>query len=117
MLAGEKSVGTSASVMVTVNEHVAVWPQLLFAVQLTMVVPFEKIEPGAGEQVAVAGPESPFAVAAKLTRAEHWRASARATISAGQETREVGAAVFRKTERWPPQICPINNPNEASLFK
>nr|WP_242660457.1 hypothetical protein [Bacillus luti] len=46
-------VGGSVSFTVTVNEHVAVFPDASVAVQVTGVVPTEKKDPEAGEQEKV----------------------------------------------------------------
>ena len=45
--------GFSVSVTVTVKLHVAVFPEVSVAVQLTVVVPFGKAVPEAGEQLVV----------------------------------------------------------------
>ena len=53
MFAGHAMVGFSASVTVTVKLHVALFPDVSVAVQLTVVVPTGKVEPDAGEQTTV----------------------------------------------------------------
>ena len=45
------------SLTVTVNEQLAVLPDASLTVQVTVVVPFENVEPDAGIQVGVPTPE------------------------------------------------------------
>jgi hypothetical protein len=60
------------STTVTVNEQaVDVLPLASVAVQLTVLVPFWKVEPDGGVQLAVAPEQLSFAVAEKVTTAEH----------------------------------------------
>jgi hypothetical protein len=49
-LAGQVTTGFSVSFTVTLNEHVAVFPEASVAVQVTLVVPNAKVLPDAGEQ-------------------------------------------------------------------
>jgi hypothetical protein len=53
MFAGHVIIGGSVSLTVTVNEHVAVFPDASVAVQVTVVVPSWKVEPEAGTHIAV----------------------------------------------------------------
>ena len=53
MSGGQTMVGGSVSFTVTVNEQVAVLPELSVAVQTTGVVPFGKVDPDGGLQVTV----------------------------------------------------------------
>ena len=50
MLAGQETVGPWVSLTVTVNEHCAVLPKKSVTVQVTVVTPFGKVDPGDGEQ-------------------------------------------------------------------
>jgi hypothetical protein len=56
MLAGQAIVGASVSVTVSENVQELELPLGSVAVQVTLVVPFTKVEPLAGEQVTVAVP-------------------------------------------------------------
>ena len=56
MLAGQVIEGGCVSLTVTGNMHVAVLPLVSLAVQVTVVVPFWKVEPDGGEQDGVRGP-------------------------------------------------------------
>jgi hypothetical protein len=64
--------GASVSLMVTVNVQllVDVLPLASVAEQVTVVMPFGKVEPDGGVQVAVAPGQLSLAVAVKLTTAE-----------------------------------------------
>ena len=53
IFAGHAMVGFSVSLTVTVKVHVAVLPDASVAVQVTVVVPFGKAVPEAGEQLVV----------------------------------------------------------------
>ena len=53
MFAGHVMVGPSVSLTVTVKEQLAVLPDASVAVHVTVVVPFAKVEPEAGEQLVV----------------------------------------------------------------
>ena len=65
MLAGQVIVGGSSSVTVTVKLQVAeLWPAASVAVQVTVVVPFGKLEPLGGVQLAVAPGQLSLGVAA-----------------------------------------------------
>lgn len=76
---------------VTVNEQLPVLPAASVAEQVTVVVPTGKAEPDAGVQTGVIAPSHPsFAVAVKLTTAEHCPASLLAVMGDGQVT--VGAS-------------------------
>lgn len=79
MLAGQVIVGACVSLTVTVNEQLG--PAVV--VQVTVVVPFGKKEPEAGEQVIV--PQLPEAVGAGyVTVAPHWFGSFDLVRFAGQ---------------------------------
>ena len=54
---GQATVGGCVSLTVTVNEQLAVLPDASLTVQVTVVVPFENVEPDAGIQVGVPTPE------------------------------------------------------------
>lgn len=56
MLAGHVIVGGCVSLTVIVNVHVAVLPDESATVQVTVVVPFGKNEPDAGEQTGAPTP-------------------------------------------------------------
>lgn len=59
-------------------------PEASIAEQFTVVVPFGKFEPEAGEQVTVAEPELSVAVTLKFTTAPHWPAVVVVTMFCGQ---------------------------------
>jgi hypothetical protein len=83
--AGHVMTGASVSLTVTVNEQLEVLPLPSSAVQVTVVVPTEKLEPDAGTQVTVgAGLQLSVAVAVKLTTAAQVPTSLLTTIGAGQ---------------------------------
>src|SRR5438132_14277186 len=84
MLAGQVIVGASLSLTVTVKEQVAVLPLVSVAVQVTVVVPWAKVEPLAGLQVGGAPGKVTEAVAAKVTTALELPASLFVTMFAGQ---------------------------------
>lgn len=65
MLLGHVIVGFSVSLTVTVKLHglALMFPLASVAVQVTVVVPFENVEPEAGVQLAVAPGQLSFAVA------------------------------------------------------
>jgi len=85
VLAGQLTVGGSLSLTLTVNEQEAVLPEASVAVQVTVVVPFKKVEPDGGLQLTVAPGQLSVTVAEKLTTAEHWPGSVLVTMLAGQE--------------------------------
>jgi hypothetical protein len=86
MFAGQPAItGASASTTVTVNEHVAVFPDVSVAVQLTVVVPFEKIEPDAGVQTTDASAQLSLPVGiVHATTALHRPGSVFTTMLLGQ---------------------------------
>jgi len=57
ILAGQVMVGACVSLTVTVNEQLAVLLDASVTEQLTVVVPFGKVEPEAGIQAGVPTPE------------------------------------------------------------
>jgi hypothetical protein len=64
-------VGGSRSRTTTVKPHAAVLPDASVAVQLTVFVPFAKIEPLGGVQMALTPGQLSERVAAKMTLAVH----------------------------------------------
>jgi hypothetical protein len=78
------------SATVTLKLHAAVLPEASVAVQVTGVVPTEKL-PAAGTQTTLAPGQLSLTVALKLTVAEQVPASALVLMSAGQPT--TGASV------------------------
>ena len=66
MLAGQVICGFSVSLTVTVKEQVAGLPLASLTVQLTVVVPFGKVEPEGGVQVGVPVPVQLSVVAGVL---------------------------------------------------
>jgi hypothetical protein len=54
--------GASVSLTLTVNEHIAVLPDVSVAVQVTVVMPTGKNTPGAGEQITLTTPQPSEAV-------------------------------------------------------
>ena len=83
MGAGQVMAGGSVSLTVTVKVHVAVFPDASVAVQVTVVVPFGKAEPEAGEQLVVTPGQLSLAAGAKVTTAEHWPGSVDLVMFAG----------------------------------
>jgi hypothetical protein len=85
--------GASASTTVTVNEHVAVFPEVSVAVQVTVVVPFGNADPDAGEQTTEARPQLSLPVGmVHVTTALQSPGSVFATMFAGQPERVGGIA-------------------------
>ena len=73
MLAGHVIEGACVSLIVTVNEQVAELLDASITEQLTVVVPFGKVEPDGGVHTGVPTPgQLSVAVGVKLTTAEHW---------------------------------------------
>src|SRR5258706_327125 len=72
MFAGQVIAGACESVTVTVKVHEPVLPLGSVAVQVTVVVPFTKVEPDAGEQLTVTVPaQLSFGVGVGYSNAEH----------------------------------------------
>ena len=92
MLCGQDATGSSQSLIVTLNEQVAVRPAASVATTLTVVVPTGKNEPEAGVATTVTPGQLSFAGVLKLTIAPHWPASLHCVMPAaaprllGQET-------------------------------
>src|SRR5437660_10855078 len=87
MFAGQWATGASLSVTVTLKLQLPSLFALSLDLQVTVVVPTAKGVPLAGEQVTAVGPSQlSFALAEKLTTAEHWPASLALIIGAGQLT-------------------------------
>ena len=57
IFAGQVIAGACVSLTVTVNVHEALLPLASLTVQVTVVVPFGKVEPDAGTQDAAPTPE------------------------------------------------------------
>jgi hypothetical protein len=77
--------GASVSLTVTVKVQVAVPPDGVVAVQLTVVVPFGKTEPDGGVQLIVTACwQASVAITVKFTTAEHCPGSVDVTMFAGQ---------------------------------
>lgn len=71
-LAGQVIVGACVSLTVTVKEQLAGLPAASLTVQLTVVVPFGKVEPDGGVQTGVPTPvQLSETVGAKVTTFEH----------------------------------------------
>jgi len=83
MFAGQLATGGWVSFTVTVKLHDAVLPAPSIAVQVTVVLPREKVEPLAGTQAMVA-PQLSVAVDVNVTTAEHWFGSLAWVKFAGQ---------------------------------
>jgi hypothetical protein len=64
MLAGHVITGSCVSLTVTVNEHDAVFPAPSVAVAVTVVTPFGKIDPDAGDDRIVGVEQLSVAVGA-----------------------------------------------------
>lgn len=64
-------VGACVSLTVTVKLHEFVLLEVSVAVQLTVVVPFMKVEPAGGVHTTVAPGQLSFTVALYVTTAEH----------------------------------------------
>jgi hypothetical protein len=86
MLAGQVTVGFSLSLTVTVKEQLAVLPEASVAVQLTVVVPFGKLEPDGGVHTTPTPGQLSVALAVKLTFAAHCPGAVLVLIFAGQVT-------------------------------
>jgi hypothetical protein len=77
--------GASESLMATVNEQLAVLPEVSVAVQFTVLVPLANVEPEAGVQTRLSTEQLSLAVAAYVTLVfVQWPASAFATMLDGQ---------------------------------
>jgi hypothetical protein len=83
IFAGQLATGGWVSFTVTVKLHDAVLPAPSTAVQVTIVVPNENVEPLAGTQEAVA-PQLSVTVVVNVTTAEHWFGSLPVMMFAGQ---------------------------------
>ena len=57
IFAGQVIAGGCVSLTVTVNVHEPVLPLASLTLQVTVVVPFGKVEPDAGEQLGLPTPE------------------------------------------------------------
>ncbi len=85
MLAGQVMLGFSVSLMVTLKEQEALLPEVSVAVQLTVVLPFGKVEPLAGvQEVATPGQLSAEVTVHTTLALEHCPGSVLATMLAGQ---------------------------------
>jgi hypothetical protein len=91
--AGQVTAGVSASSTVTVNEQLSVLPAASDAVQSTVVVPTEKVEPLAGAQTTLTPGQLSVAVAVKVTTALHWAGSVFTSTFAGQTMPGFSASV------------------------
>src|SRR5260370_207675 len=88
MLAGQEIFGSSSSVTITSNEHMAVWPARSVTLKVLVVVPFGKSEPEARPAICTVtepGQLSVPAGAVYITLAVHRPASVFTGILAGQE--------------------------------
>ncbi len=101
---------------VTVKEQVAVTPAESVAVQLTVVVPFEKVEPDAGEQVTVE-PGGLLGIGKSTTR-EHSPGAADVTMSARQVIAggDAAPAIFTMNASIPATSARWNAPGLAGKF-
>src|SRR5437899_1405570 len=73
MFAGHASTGFSASLTVTEKLQLAVLAEPSVTVQLTVLVPFGKVDPAGGVQMTgFTAPQLSVAVVAKFTTAPHW---------------------------------------------
>jgi len=85
MFAGQVIVGGCVSLTVTVNVQFAIAPPESVAVHVTVVVPFEKKLPDAGEHVTVVPAQLSVGVGVgKVTTAPHWLGSFDLVMFAGQ---------------------------------
>jgi hypothetical protein len=91
--AGQVIEGGWLSTTRTVNEQDAVLPEASPAVQVTVFVPTENVEPDGGEQITVAEEQASLALGAKVTMAPHRPVAALLTMLAGQAI--VGARASR----------------------
>jgi hypothetical protein len=80
MLAGHVMVGASQSLTVTGKVQVDTFPEAPVAVQVTVVVPFENVEPGAGLHTTVA---DGLTGSVNATTAEHLPGSVQVETGAG----------------------------------
>ena len=87
MFAGQVMTGASVSLIVMVKEQLALLPDGSLAVQVTVLVPFAKVEPEAGLQVTATEPLLSVAVALNVTLLRvHCPGSAASARFAGQLT-------------------------------
>ena len=84
MFAGQVIEGGCVSSTVTVNEQFAVWLEVSVAVQVTVVVPFAKVEPEAGTHAVTTPGQLSVAVAVNVTTAVHTPGAAGVEMFAGQ---------------------------------
>jgi hypothetical protein len=83
MLAGQEMVGFWVSFTVSVKSHVAVLLELSVAVQVTVVVPFGKADPLAGEHISLTPGQLSVPVAVKVRTALHMSGSVLPVTLAG----------------------------------
>jgi hypothetical protein len=92
MFAGQVTTGASLSLTITLKVHAAILPLLSLAEQLTVFVPFVKVEPDGGAQLTLTAAQLSVALTAYVTLLRaHWPASVEITRSTGQAI--VGACV------------------------
>jgi hypothetical protein len=86
MLSGHVMVGFSVSLIVTLKEHVAVWPEASVAVQFTVLTPLGKVEPETGLHAAVTPGQLSEAVGSAHVKLAllHWPGSVLRTMFPGQ---------------------------------
>jgi len=84
MSAGQRIVGGSESLTVTVKLQLFVLPDVSATVQTTFVVPVAKLEPLAGTQLVLATPQLSPTVTLNATFDAHWPSAAGTVISDGQ---------------------------------
>src|SRR5262245_47757067 len=89
MFAGQCGFGGSQSLTVTRNWQVSETPVPSAAVQVTVVAPFEYVEPDAGLHTIDTGGHVPVAVGVKLTTASHRPLVVQVVMSSGQSTNTV----------------------------
>src|SRR5947209_10183707 len=84
MFAGQVMLGFSVSLTVTVKLQLVVLLDESVAVQMTVLVPFAKVEPLDGMQTTPTPGQSSLAVSVKVTAVLHWPTAVLATMFAGQ---------------------------------
>jgi len=105
MLVEQVIVGGCRSRTTTVKLHPAVLPDASVAVQLTVLVPFGKVEPLNGVQTTLTPAQLSLAVAVKAATCEHWPGAVLVTMLAGQVM--LGALVSRTaTVKLHPAVLP-----------
>src|SRR5437773_4274851 len=104
MSAGQVMFGNSVSLTITLKPQLRPLPLPSVTLHTTKLVPFGKVEPLAGVQLAVTGPQLSIAVGAYVTLARlHWPGSVFRVMSAGHVTfgTSLSLMITLKPQVWP----------------